>query len=229
MLTPKQFGMLKKANITANTEKVKQRIPNEYKGASQSQKAEILKLSGISGPSSFYSVSKTGAASPRVVLSLAQILAVNPDYLTGESDDKTFNEGMLADFCKKCTSAKPAKEVVKAKVAKGIKTAKQTATTAKAKADIVKEKVAKPVAKTVKKTADKVAKKAGNTAKSAPATMKKTAKKAETVAKSTVKTVKVATIDDGSLIKLLESLAIRAKYNAEAAETYAKVKELLIK
>lgn len=87
-LTSKQIGLLKKANVSVDSEKTKERIINDFKATSKSQEEEILALSGLS-VSAFYNVGKTGAASPKVVLSLAQVLDVSPFYYTGEIDEKS--------------------------------------------------------------------------------------------------------------------------------------------
>jgi hypothetical protein len=187
MITVKQFETLKKENASVNAAKTKARVPETFKSATTAQRKEIFQLSGFKSPNNFYATEKSGSASPKAVLSLAQVLNVNPFYLTGESDDKTCNEGVLIAFFKKCTSGNE-------------KTRRAKPTTSKP----ISKKAATP--KTTVKAENKFV---------------------PTHVKDVVKSEKTMKIDDVSLIKLLEALAIRAKYGGEAETTYNKVVELL--
>jgi hypothetical protein len=196
MIAIEQLKALKKGNVSVNAGKSKVRIPEAFKKATTAQKDEIINLSGLS-KFTFYGASKTGAASPRAVIALAQIMDISPFYLTGESDKKEpCDAAVLLEFFNKCNSDKEkpgkTKSPAKGKAAKAV-----------------------PV-KAVKKAAP---------VKSA----KPKAVKATVPAKAAPKAEKAINIDDGSLIKLLEALAIRAKFGGDAEATYKKVVQLLVK
>jgi hypothetical protein len=182
MIAIEQLKALKKSNVSVDTEKSKIRIPEAFKKATTAQKDEIINLSGLS-KFTFYGAAKTGVASPRAVIALAQIMDISPFYLIGESDKKEPCDAVvLLEFFNKCNSdkKKPAK----------------TKSPAKGKA----VKAAKPKAE-----------------------------KATIPTKAFPKAEKAVNIDDGSLVKLLEALAIRAKFGGEAKVTYNKIVQLLVK
>ena len=194
MLTPKQFELLKKKNISVDAEKTKARVTATFKTTTKTQRDEILTLSGLSTQNTFYATEKSGVVSAKAVLALAQVLEISPYYLTGESDDKTFDASMLNKFYKKCPKSKDEKQVQKTKKAVPVETA-----------EILKTETAPVVV---------------------PEAPPKSSKVNETAPTKTAANIK---IDDSSLIKLLEALAIRAKFGGEAEETYNKVVELLVK
>jgi hypothetical protein len=225
MITIEQLKALKKGNVSVNTDKSKVRIPEAFKKATTAQKDEIINLSGLS-KFTFYGAAKTGAASPRAVIALAQIMDISPFYLTGESDKKEpCDAAVLVEFFNKCSGdeKKPAKSKLPAK-------GKVTKAAPKPKvkpAKATKAPAAKPV-KAVKKAAPVAVKPAK--AKAAPVkAVKPKAVKTAVPAKTAPKAEKIIKIDDNSLIKLLEALAIRAKFGGEAEATYNKVVELLVK
>jgi len=217
MITAEQLRELKKGNLTVNADKSKSRIPDAFKSATKAQKDEIVNATGLNA-NAFYAVSKSGAASPKVVLSLAQILNISPYYLIGEIDEKeTCDAVHLAELFKKCSGGKVKKSdkpaVVKEKPAKE-KIVAVKEKPAKEKAVAVKEKTAneKPVA--VKPKADKPA----------PAPKKEKAEKAKPV-----KAAKSNKIDDEAYLLLLKAVAVRAKFGGTAKETYDEIVALLIK
>jgi len=109
MITAEQLRTLKKGNLTVNADKSKARIPDAFKSATKSQKDEIVNATGLAA-NTFYGVAKSGAASPKVVLSLAQILNISPYYLTGEIDEKeTCDAAHLAELFKRCSDGKDKK------------------------------------------------------------------------------------------------------------------------
>jgi len=129
MITAEQLQALKKGNASVDAEKTKVRIPNAFKSASKTQKDEIIKMTGLSA-NTFYGVSRSGTASPRVVLSLSQILNISPYYLTGEIDEKEpCDASHLAEFFKKCKGDKGKKAskpvTIKEKPAKTVKSVKK--------------------------------------------------------------------------------------------------------
>ena len=102
MITAESFKTLKKANLTVDAEKSKTRISQAYKSADKHQKAEIRELTGIA-VNSFY----TGIASPKVVLSLSQVLGITPRYFTGEVNDKSpCDDAELSKLFKKYSGGK---------------------------------------------------------------------------------------------------------------------------
>jgi len=200
MITAEQLRELKKGNLTVNAEKSKARIPDAFKSATKVQKDEIVNATGLNA-NAFYAVSKSGAASPKVVLSLAQIMNISPYYLTGEIDEKeTCDAAHLAEFFKKCSSGKEAKKSDKPAV--------------------VKEKPAKEKAVAVKEKAVTVKAKA---VEAAPAP-----KKEKTVTAKPVKAAKSNKIDDEAYLLLLKAIAVRAKFGGAAKETYDEIVALLL-
>jgi len=102
MITAEQLRALKKGNVSVDADKSRTRIPDAFKGATKRQKDEIIALTGLA-VNTFYGVARSGAASPRVVLSLSQILDISPYYLTGEIDERKHCDAAdLAAFFTKC-------------------------------------------------------------------------------------------------------------------------------
>lgn len=87
MLTKQQIQEIKGKNLSQDKEKTAERIPNGFKSADKNQKKEILDLLGFSN-GAIYNVSKTGSASAKTVLALAQILNVSPYYYIGAVDEQ---------------------------------------------------------------------------------------------------------------------------------------------
>jgi len=211
MITVEQLRALKKGNASVDAEKSKTRIPEAFKNATREQKAALSEMTGFAS-SSFYNVSRTGTASPRMVLAMSQILDVSPFYLTGETDEKKSCDAVeLAVFFNKCNSAKPAKvkeKPVKVKAEKTVKAEKPVnVKSVKVKAEkLVKIKAEKPV----KVKAEKIA--------PAPAPEKKRV------------AAKAAVNDLETLELLLRALSLRAKfYGGEAEAAYREVAALLTK
>ncbi|MDR2532107.1 MAG: hypothetical protein LBC82_04615 [Oscillospiraceae bacterium] len=126
MLTAKQIEGLKKTNLSIDAQKSKDRISEGFKTASADIKKKITELSGLNR-ATFYNAFQKGSASPKMVLSMAQLLGVSPYYYTGEADEKgEFSEELLKSFLndkKLVASAK--KAPAKAKVAVDSKPAKK--------------------------------------------------------------------------------------------------------
>jgi hypothetical protein len=230
MITKEEFKSLKQISISKNPEKSKVRILETFKNSTKAQKNEIQELTGFSNFNNYYNAGKTGVASPKVVVSLAAVLDISPKYLTGEIDEKGTctaddiaeifkaygaggsKKGRVRASKKDDTSEKPAKAPKAAKPAKAAKTAK----------------AAKP-AKAVAKATPKAVAKAPKAAKPAKAEVRRAAAPVAAVAKPVAVNSKSVAMEYETLAKLLESLSIRAKYNSGAAETFAVVKELLLK
>ena len=226
MLSPKQFEVLKKGNAAVDADKVKERVTTIFKKATTAQRNEILKLGSFTSPNVFYSSAKKGAVSPRAVLALAQVMSVNPNYLTGESDSEEFEANMLGEFFKKVTAGKekPAKEKA-VKSGKAGSPAKSDKPKKEAKTTVSKAKTV-GVAEVAPAT-EKAAAPAFDKAEVSVATPEPV--KAPVAVKPTPKADKPAKIDDASLVKLLEALAIRAKFGGEAETTYNEIVALLVK
>ncbi|MDR0222281.1 MAG: hypothetical protein LBI38_01930 [Oscillospiraceae bacterium] len=98
MITAEQLQTLKKGSVSVDIEKSNVRIPEAFKSATRVQKAEIIELSGLS-KFGFYKAS----ASPKVVITLAQVLNISPYYLTGETDQKgRCDAAALEEFFEGC-------------------------------------------------------------------------------------------------------------------------------
>jgi hypothetical protein len=66
-------------------------------------------LSGLNN-TSFYSAGKSGSASPKIVLSLAQVLGISPYYFTGEIDEKEpLDDEQVNQFLLKIGANEPSK------------------------------------------------------------------------------------------------------------------------
>jgi len=207
MITAEQLRELKKGNLTVNADKSKARIPDAFKSATKSQKDEIVNATGLNA-NAFYAVSKSGAASPKVVLSLAQILNISPYYLIGEIDEKESCDAVhLAELFKKCSGGK---------VKKSDKPAVVKEKPAKEKTVVVKEKASKEKPVTAKEKTVAVKAKAE---KPVPAPKKE---------KTVVKTAKSNKIDDEAYLLLLKAIAVRAKFGGTAKETYDEIISLLL-
>ena len=223
MITAKQFALLKKGNAAVNAEKCKARVPSAFKSATTEQRKQIFELSGLKSPNSFYPIEKSGSASPKVILSLAQVLSISPFYLSGESEDKTCNDGVLTEFFKKCTAGNVktprAKTPTKSKTNKPAAN-KVTDKPAKVKA-IPKKKQTAP-AKTAKVPAVKaIATKEKLTTKPV---------KTDNNKQPAIETNESAKIDYDKLVVLLEGCKIRADIgNKTAKATYNQIVELLSK
>jgi hypothetical protein len=188
MLTAKQFESLKKANLSIDAQKSRERIAEGYKSASSEVKKAIHALSGLT-QNTFYNAFQKGSASPRMVLALAQVLGVSPYYYTGEADKK---DALSDDILKKFLAEKKLISVVKKAPAAKVKAVKP------AKAKTVK--AAKP-AKPAKK-GRKAAVKAAPAPKAAPVKAPKAAPKAVKTAPKAVKTPAAKSASDEVFIQV---------------------------
>jgi len=87
LLTQEQLKKLKKTNVSKDAEKTKERVEQDFKGASRAEKKAAVALTGQQA-NTFYRVYNTGIIGARVVLALAQTLNVSPFYYTGEADER---------------------------------------------------------------------------------------------------------------------------------------------
>jgi hypothetical protein len=211
MLSKKQIDNLKRGNVSADSAKTKARVTKDYLAASTADKKAIRELA--SAPNFNSVVAKSGTISAKYVIAIAQTLKVSPYYYTGESDDKTFADGIMDGFLKKhsekktasvkATEKKPtAAKVVEKKPAAKKATAKPTASKPKAAKATPKADAKKPVAKATKVKplkAEPKAKPANK--KAAPA---KVAKPAPVKKPRVVKTAPVAPAVNDSVLATIQ-------------------------
>lgn len=92
------ISSLKRTNISADEEKTKLRVKDDFIGLRNKQKAAIVELTGLKR-TSIYRVFREGNVSAKIVLALAQSLNVSPYYYTGEIEEKgEFNDMLLQEF-----------------------------------------------------------------------------------------------------------------------------------
>ena len=100
MLSAKVIQSLKRNNVSGNGELTMERTKDVLKGANRKQKNEIDALAGVKRVS-INRVYTTGSISAKVAIAIAQVLNVDPLYLTGEADergecsDKTLNSFLI--------------------------------------------------------------------------------------------------------------------------------------
>jgi len=89
---------LKQSNISKDGTKTGKRVQELWKGATADSKAAVCELAG-SAKATVYRIFKTGGISAKLAIALAQVLGVNPRYLTGEADEPgVYSEADAADF-----------------------------------------------------------------------------------------------------------------------------------
>jgi len=86
MLNSEQIQKLKQTNISVDGDKTRERVESLWKGASNARKQEILETADVVA-ATFYRVYRTGSVSAKLTVPLAQVLNVNPFYITGELDE----------------------------------------------------------------------------------------------------------------------------------------------
>ena len=87
MLTSEIIQKLKQVNVSMDGELTTQRAKDVLKAASRAQKNEIDALAGVKRVS-INRVYATGNISAKIAIAIAQILNVNPFFLTGEADER---------------------------------------------------------------------------------------------------------------------------------------------
>ena len=86
MLTAEQLGTLKQVNISADPEKTAQRTEQLWKSQKNATKNELIEYAGCTA-ATMRRIYKTGAIHMKLALAFAQMLNINPFYLTGEADE----------------------------------------------------------------------------------------------------------------------------------------------
>ncbi len=87
MLEQEQFNEIRLVSVGKDEEKIKSRIKEIWLKLPKPQREEILNLSGLTVHAVTRSYQK-GKLSLKLALSMAQILKLNPNYLTGASDER---------------------------------------------------------------------------------------------------------------------------------------------
>lgn len=226
MINTEQFKKVVKGNISVDKKKSMERIPTLYKGATTAQKAEIKKLTGLS-PNNFYGVAKSGSASPKVVLVMAQVLNISPKYFTGEINDKKPCEDVeLTEIFKNNNGSKKVSPV-KAVKTNSVKKATPKPSASKTAGAVKKTQPKATVNKTVK-TANPVKESNPNVNKAAA--VKPAVQKSNTATKPNkpIKPEKTISLDDEAMMKLLEALLIKSKFSDKAALTRNLVESMLL-
>ncbi len=88
MLTVEEIKTMKQTNVSKDGVLTKQRVKEVWSAAVKSQKKEIEALTGLKR-TSIQRVYATGSISVKIAAAFAQILDVNPYYLTGEAGEAT--------------------------------------------------------------------------------------------------------------------------------------------
>ena len=89
---------LKQSNISKDGAKTGQRVQALWKGASAEAKSAVCDLSG-SAKATVYRIFKTGGISAKLALALAQVLGIDPRYLTGEAEEPgVYDETEVTNF-----------------------------------------------------------------------------------------------------------------------------------
>ena len=98
MITAEIIKTMRQTNVSANAELTKERVKTLIKAASKTQKAEIETLAGLKRVS-IARVYATGSISVKIAVAIAQILGIDPFYLTGEADEQGgYSYDVLSSF-----------------------------------------------------------------------------------------------------------------------------------
>ena len=98
MINAALIQQLKQSNISKNGPKTSARVQEVWKASSAANKQAVCDLSG-SAKATIYRIFKTGGISAKVAVSMAQVLHVDPLYLTGEAEERgTYNESAAMTF-----------------------------------------------------------------------------------------------------------------------------------
>ncbi|MCL2343365.1 MAG: hypothetical protein FWC62_05670 [Firmicutes bacterium] len=99
MLDNTFIKQLKQTNISADGEKTGARVRQIWKSANGANRDEVMALADVA-LSTVQRTYKTGSLSAKLAVALAQVLKINPFYLTAETDEDegVFNEDILREF-----------------------------------------------------------------------------------------------------------------------------------
>ena len=87
MLTAETIQKLKRGNVSVDANLTMQRTKDALKAAKRTEKNEIDALAGVQRVS-VNRVYTTGNISAKIAIAIAQILNINPFFLTGEADER---------------------------------------------------------------------------------------------------------------------------------------------
>ena len=233
MFNAAEIKQLKQVNVSRDAAKTKSRIREVYEPAKRAEKQAVIDYSG-QNRNSVYRSERTGNASAKIIVPLAQVCNVSPYWLAGMTDDKgVCTEEVMAGFLKELGYAKWL-------------AARSGAPTAAVKAS-AKPKTAKVAPKKAAKAASKPGPKpkAATAAKPGPkpkaVTADKPAPKAKAVSKASNAALLTISISNAPQIRkaaenldlesaqqLLSALYLRAKVGGEAKDLCETVKCCLL-
>lgn len=98
MINAALIRQLKQSNISKDGEKTSAHVQQVWRAASAADKQAVCDLSG-SAKATIYRIFKTGGISAKLAIAMAQVLHVDPLYLTGETDEAgSYNEAAATKF-----------------------------------------------------------------------------------------------------------------------------------
>jgi hypothetical protein len=229
---------LKQVNISTDAPKTRARVAALWKKAPKPQRQEIFELTGLSAATIQRSY-KTGNISAKLVVPLAQVLNVNPFFLTGESDDASAcTDELLNGLVETHGCKKPAKHRGAAKRGRRKKqhaAEKQAAAGKQARAPEIQpgeaESAASPVPQPSlpESAAAPVSQPDSPKSAAGPEPQPNLPKSVATGASPDSAALGIAaSLTDEDTAVLLKALLLRAKAGGKYAETADKVKLLLL-
>ena len=100
MFKPEFIKKLKQSNISTTPEKTAARIRAIWRPLAKNKRAEILTLADVKKPS-IERAYKTGNVSAKILISMAQVLEMDPHYILGTLEQaRPFENELLVDFLK---------------------------------------------------------------------------------------------------------------------------------
>jgi len=87
MINATLIQQLKQSNISKDGPKTSARVQEIWKAASAADKQTVCDLAG-SAKATVYRVFKTGGVSAKLAIAIAQVMQVDPLYLTGEAEER---------------------------------------------------------------------------------------------------------------------------------------------
>ncbi|GHU60519.1 hypothetical protein FACS1894171_2080 [Clostridia bacterium] len=98
MLNQEYIKNLKRTNVSADPDKTKERIEALWKPAPKEIKDKIEKLAGVVR-TTIYRCYHTGNVSAKLVVPMAELLGVDPFYISGETDEQgECTDQLIEDF-----------------------------------------------------------------------------------------------------------------------------------
>ena len=98
MINAALIQQLKQSNISKDGLKTSARVQEVWKAASAAEKQAVCDLAA-SAKATIYRIFKTGGISAKLAVAMAQVLHVDPLYLTGEAEERgIYNEAAVTTF-----------------------------------------------------------------------------------------------------------------------------------